>query len=199
MMTVPVEQKKGRPRSWAGPWLFLFAVAVVHGAVYAIDADAVIKAVALLQPLLLRIVPALALVFVFLVLINAFVDRQWVGHRLGTAAGIKGWVLTVTAGILSAGPIYAWYPLLGELKSKGMSNALIAAFLYARALKLPLLPIMAHYFGFAYTLTVSICIIVSSVLTGLLTSLLADFSFESQKSKKEFPNHENRHRRNRDE
>lgn len=196
-MTVPVERKKGRSRSWAGPWLFLFAVAVIHGVVYAVDADAVIKAVALLQPLLLRIVPALALVFVFLVLINAFVDRQWVGRRLGTAAGIKGWVLTVTAGVLSAGPIYAWYPLLGELKSKGMSNALIAAFLYARALKLPLLPIMAHYFGFAYTLTVSICIVVSSVLTGLLTSLLADFSFTSQE--RSSPNHENRHRHNRNE
>lgn len=57
----------------------------------------------------------------------------------------------MVAGVLSAGPAYAWYTLLAGLRGQDMRRALVAAFLYARAVKLPLLPIMAHYFGMAYT------------------------------------------------
>jgi uncharacterized membrane protein YraQ (UPF0718 family) len=90
------------------------------------------------------------------------------------ASGLGGWALTMLCGVLSAGPLYAWYPLLAELKAKGMSGALIATFLYSRALKLPLLPLMAHYFGLTYTIALSVCILVFSVLSGLLMKIFMD-------------------------
>jgi hypothetical protein len=62
---------------------------------------------------------------------------------------------------------------LGELRDKVMSGALIATFLYSRALKVPLLPLMVHYFGIVYTTTLSVGIIVFSVLSGLLMRRLA--------------------------
>jgi hypothetical protein len=48
------------------------------------------------------------------------------------------------------GPIYAWYPLLKELREKGAANSLIAIFLGNRAVKPFLLPIMISYFGWVY-------------------------------------------------
>ena len=95
-------------------------------------------------------------------------------RHLGKEAGLGGWVLTIGCGVLSAGPLFAWYPLLAELRAKGVSNALLSAFLYSRALKLPLLPLMVHYFGPAYTALFSASILVVSVLSGLLMGLLTN-------------------------
>jgi len=55
-----------------------------------------------------------------------------------------------------------------------MRSALAATFLYSRALKLPLLPLMVHYFGAAYTIFVSTCFIVAAVLSGLAMEALMD-------------------------
>ena len=151
-----------------GGWLFLFAVGVLYVFAGLLDPAMVSKALASLTPLLLRIAPVLVLVFGLLFLASLFLERRWLARHLGKASGFGGWALTVVCGILSAGPLYAWYPLLGDLKGKGMSGALIATFLYSRALKLPLLPLMVHYFGITYTVVLSACIIVFSVLSGLL-------------------------------
>ena len=70
------------------------------------------------------------------------------------------------------GPIYPWYAMLSELRQKGMRNALIAAFLYSRAVKLPLLPLMIHYFGVAYTLVLCLYLIVFSIISGIVVEKL---------------------------
>jgi uncharacterized membrane protein YraQ (UPF0718 family) len=114
----------------------------------------------------------LLFVFFLLFLIELFIDRKWIIQHLGRAAGMGGWALTIVCGVLSAGPLFAWYPLLADLRAKGMSNALLAAFLYSRALKLPLLPLMAHYFGLAYTVLFAVSILAASVLTGWLIGML---------------------------
>lgn len=86
--------------------------------------------------------------------------------------GIKAWIITITAGILSSGPIYVWYPLLADLKEEGMRSSLIATFLYNRAVKIPLLTAMIFYFGLKITLIVSILTIIGSIFNGLLTEKL---------------------------
>jgi len=151
-----------------GGWLFLTAVGGFYGLISLFNPVVVTEALASFESLLIRIVPVLALVFGLLFLTSLFLERKWLVRHLGKASGFGGWALTVVCGVLSVGPLYAWYPLLAELKGKGMSGALITTFLYSRALKLPLLPLMVHYFGLAYTVALSVCIIVFSVLSGLL-------------------------------
>lgn len=167
------ESRKGRT-ALVGGWLFLFAVALLYLVVGLSRPDIAAKALGSLGALLPRVAAALAFVFVLLVLGNLFVDRKWVSDRLGAAAGVGGWSLAVVSGILSMGSLYAWYPLLGELREKGMSAALVATFLYARALKLPLLPMMVHYFGLTYTIVLSCCIVVFSVASGIAMGWLDD-------------------------
>lgn len=154
-------------------WFFLIAVGGLYGATALVNPTVAAQALASLVPLLSRILPILVLVFGLLFLVSLLLERAWLVRHLGKASGLGGWALTVGCGILSAGPLYVWYPLLGELKSKGMSSALIATFLYSRALKLPLLPLMVHYFGIAYTVTLSVCIVAFSVLCGLLMRKIA--------------------------
>jgi len=49
--------------------------------------------------------------------------------------------------MLSHGPVCAWYTFLAEIREKGVSNGRVATFLYARAVKIPLLAAMIFYFG----------------------------------------------------
>ena len=154
---------------------------VLYGLIGRFNPIVVTDALVSFESLFLRIVPILALVFGLLFFTSLFLERNWLVRHLGKASGFGGWALTVMCGIISVGPLYVWYPLLGELQEKGMSRSLIATFLYSRALKLPLLPMMMHYFGIAYTVALSVCIIVFSVLSGLLIRKFAGIDVPKQK------------------
>ena len=153
-------------------WVFPGTVALVYAVCAAVAPEIAMRAATAFTHLSLRVLPVLLFVFFLLFLIDLFIDRKWVLRHLGRAAGIKGWALTIACGVLSAGPLFVWYPMLADLRAKGMSSALLAAFLYSRALKLPLLPLMVHYFGLAYTVLFSVSILVFSVLSGLVMRLL---------------------------
>ncbi|MCP4994325.1 MAG: hypothetical protein GY934_11155 [Gammaproteobacteria bacterium] len=55
-----------------------------------------------------------------------------------------------------------------------MRTALIAVFLYNRGIKLPLLPLMVHYFGMAFTLVLATYLTLFSLLNGLIMERIAD-------------------------
>lgn len=178
-MTSTPHAATGLAKALAG-WFFLLGVGALYALIAPFNRSMVADALSAFGSLLIRIVPVLVLVFGLLFLASLFLDKKWLARHLGKASGLGGWVLTVVCGVLSAGPLYAWYPLLGDLKGKGMSGALIATFLYSRALKLPLLPLMVHYFGIAYTVALSACIIVFSVLSGLLMRRFAGIDGSEQ-------------------
>jgi uncharacterized membrane protein YraQ (UPF0718 family) len=108
----------------------------------------------------------LCLVFILMVMINLFLKLSLVIRILGKGAGIKGCLLAAAAGIISAGPIYAWYPLLADLKKKGAGYSLIAIFLYNRAFKPFLLPVMIDYFGWKYAVILGILMFLGSFAIG---------------------------------
>lgn len=73
------------------------------------------------------------------------------------------------------------YPLLQNLQQNGMRPALIAAFLYARSIKLPWLPLMAYYFGVTYMLTLTFYIAVFSIANGWLVEKLIHCPLPAQR------------------
>ena len=79
----------------------------------------------------------------------------------------RNWSFVLLAGIISTGPIYMWYPLLSELKEKGLREGFIATFLYARAVKPALIPLMIFYFGLTFTIIITINIIIFSIIQGI--------------------------------
>jgi len=118
--------------------------------------------------LLLKISPVLLLVILITAFINYFINPKELSKHLSKESGLKAWVVALSAGILSHGPMYAWYPLIEDLKKKGLRDSLIGMFFYARAVKIPLLPIMIEYFGLSYTIILNLYIILGSILQGLI-------------------------------
>jgi len=65
------------------------------------------------------------------------------------------------------------------------STLAVTRFLYARALKLPLLPLMGRYFGAPFTVALSVCKIAFSVLSGLLMKRIIGIDVsETEKNRK---------------
>lgn len=157
-----------------GGWLFLAGMLLVYLAVYLLSPGYALRAIAHFWGMAQEILPILVFVFVLLwafELVSGI--RERLSHLSGEGSGLKGWLLAVGGGILSHGPIYPWYPLLQHLQERGTRPALIAAFLYARSIKLPWLPLMAHYFGFGYMLLLTAWIAILSVPQGWLVERLA--------------------------
>lgn len=129
--------------------MFLFPAAMLaaYGILLAVMPDRASLALKSSNNIFLNMLMPLGLVFVLMVVLNLFLKPVQIARFLGKGAGIKGILLPAAAGIVSTGPIYAWYPLLKELMRKGAGNSPIAIFLYNRAVKPFLLPVMIAYFG----------------------------------------------------
>lgn len=132
------------------------------------------RAIAALQAsgcVFLQIVPALAAAFGVMILLNRFVTPNYIKRFLGKGSSFRGVFLFSAAGILSMGPIYAWYPLLKDLREKDVSDLHLASFLGCRAVKIPLLPMMAGYFGWLFTLILTGLILFHSISTALVVAI----------------------------
>jgi hypothetical protein len=154
-----------------GLW-FLSAVVILYGIACGVDAESTGHALGRSMALLTRLFPVLGIVVAVLLLSNLALRGEWVRAHLGARSGARAWFLAGAGGILAAGPIYPWYALLGELREKGMRTGLISVFLYTRAIKLPLVPLLIHYFGLAYSLTLCGYLILFSFPAGLMLERL---------------------------
>ena len=93
-------------------------------------------------------------------------------------ATVRQTLVAAVAGILSAGPIYAWYPMLKDLRQKGADYSLIAVFLVNRAVKPFLLPVMASLFGWAYVLMLTILTVAGSFAVAFVVGTLPDSTID---------------------
>jgi len=145
---------------------FPASVLVIYGILFGAMPDKASIALRSSGKIFLNIIFPLCLVFVLMLVLNLFLRPAHTAKFLGKGVGIKGIILTAIAGIISIGPIYAWYPLLKELREKGVGNPLIAIFLGNRAVKPFLLPIMIAYFGWTYVLILTVFTILGSLGVG---------------------------------
>jgi len=157
-----------------GGVIFLLVVISLYAVAFLVDIKPAQNALAFAARLLYQLLPVLLLVFVLIFVSNLLVKPDWIRSNMGRDSGLRGWIMAVVGGILSVGPIYVWYALLRDLKTNGMRTALIAVFLYNRGLKLPLLPLMIHYFGVAYTLVLAIYMTLFSLLSGILVEKIVE-------------------------
>ena len=166
-----VKKLKGK-KSLARILIFPVCVLVCYGILCAIDPHKALMAMRTSGNLLLYIVLPLVLVFVIMLALNLFVKPAQIVRLFGKGARIKGIALSVVAGIISMGPIYAWYPLLKNLREKGAGTGPIAIFLYSRAVKPFLLPVMIAYFGWVYVVILTLLTVFASIATGCFMSVV---------------------------
>jgi len=164
--------KKDEPQSstWnrhaARVLLFPASVLVIYGILFVIMPDRASMAFRSSGTIFLNLMMPLGLVFILMLAVNLLLKPAQVVRFLGRGAGIKGVIVSATAGIISTGPIYAWYPLLKELREKGAENSLLAIFLGNRAVKPFLLPVMISYFGLMYVLILTLFTVLGSIAIG---------------------------------
>ena len=155
-------------KSNKGLKIFWLAVLSVYGIAFLVNSDLAWRGLRATGQTLIKIIPIIVLVFVIMVFTNLFLTPERVKRHFGHEAGIKGWLYAILFGLLVAGPPYALYPMLKQMKEHGLRTGYLAAFLYNRNIKIPLLPVSVYYFGWLYTITMAILIIIFSILDGWL-------------------------------
>ncbi len=160
---------------------FLALVAALYIVLFFFNPDAALLSLAKAAKVLLKILPILILVICFTGVLNYFLRPKHIARHLGEESGAMGWFWAMAAGVLSHGPMYIWYPFLEDLREHGARDGLIATFFYARALKVPLLPLMIDYFGLVFTGVLSLYILVGALLQGWLLQWLEGRFGENQK------------------
>lgn len=149
-----------------GVWLFTLAVILLYMVILLVNPTLFSKSAGFFARIFLQMVPIFALVFVLMTISNLFMDRPVI-IRYFKRPGISKWFFVIVAGIVSTGPIYVWYPLLAELRDKGVGYGYLATFLYNRAIKVPLLPVAIFYFGLKYIVVLTVLMVVFSIIQGV--------------------------------
>ncbi len=145
----------------------LAATLIIYLLLWATGAPHISEALRSTWSILQQVIPVLAVVVLFMTGAN-LVPNAFVKRHMGRESGFRGFLFAVAAGTLSHGPVYAWYPFLSELREKGVSNGKLAAFLYARAIKIPLLAAMVFYFGISFTILFTVLILAGAFALGFL-------------------------------
>lgn len=160
-------------KSYAG-WWFLLITAVISIIVFLFKPEVLLPSLIFFLDILKKIIPIFIFIFILLVLVNYLVKQEWLVKHMGKGSGWKGWLFALIGGIVSTGPIYMWYPLLNDLQKKGVRNGLMATFLYNRAIKPALLPLMVFYFGVAYVIILTVVMLIISLLQGIIVEKIVN-------------------------
>ncbi len=148
-------------------WYFLLIMILLYAVVFFVSPSFFTSSFNFFTKTALKIIPVFIFVFLLMVLVNRYVDNSFILKRL-RGNKIKSWFFIILSGILSTGPMYMWYPLLKDLKSRGVTNGEIACFLYNRAIKPALLPLIILYFGLKYTVILSLVMIFLSLVQAFI-------------------------------
>lgn len=162
---------KSGPKSRAG-WIMLGLCSFGYLLTFAMDTAKGEAALHAAADTLATIAPILLAVVFLMALMNTYIDPKSIKKHLGKASGLRGWSIALFGGVASHGSTLIWYPMLAEFRTHGVRDALIVAFLYARAIKVPWLPVMVGYFGLTFTITLCVYIIAGAWVQGVLAQKL---------------------------
>lgn len=151
----------------------LILVAFAYLVVFIISPDKAIKSVSNSVYYLVEMLQVLPVIFLLTVVIEALVPKEIILRGFGEKSGLKGNLLALLLGSISAGPIYAAFPISKTLLGKGASISNIVIILSSWAvIKVPMLANEAKFLGvnfmiIRWVLTV-IAIFVMSYITGMI-------------------------------
>jgi uncharacterized membrane protein YraQ (UPF0718 family) len=100
---------------------------------------------------LIEMFEVLPVIFLLTVVIEALVPKEWIIKHFGEKSGLLGNLLSLVLGSISAGPIYAAFPISKMLMTKGASVANIVIILSSWAvIKVPMLANEAKFLGVTF-------------------------------------------------
>jgi uncharacterized membrane protein YraQ (UPF0718 family) len=162
-----------REKSLGGVYFLVF-VLLIYLVILLVDLESGILSLRFAFGIFRSVFSAFVFVFVLMVLVNYFVNPLVISRYLSKSSGLKKWFIAVVGGIISTGPIYMWYPMLRELHNRGVGYEFVSVFLYNRALKPAILPLMIFYFGVKFVIVLSLVMIFISIVQGLIFEKLEE-------------------------
>jgi uncharacterized membrane protein YraQ (UPF0718 family) len=147
-------------------------VVLLYVVAFAFDPSRAMESVQGFGHVLGTLIPILLVVLILTALINYFLSPEALARHLGEDSGVRGWAIALFAGIISHGPMYAWYPMIQDLRENGAQDGLIVTFFYARAVKLALLPMLVVYFGMIFAVTLTLLTLLAAWGQGVVMNRL---------------------------
>jgi len=151
----------------------LVLVALIYAALFIVMPDKATAALGNSVYYLIEMLQVLPVIFLLTVVIEALIPKEWIMKHFGEKSGFLGNILSLVLGSISAGPIYAAFPISKMLLSKGASVSNIVIILSSWAvIKLPMLAnevkfLGVSFMGIRWGLTV-VAILIMAWLTGKL-------------------------------
>lgn len=143
----------------------IFFVALAYITVFIVWPDKASASIGNSIYYLIEMLQVLPVIFLFTVVIEAMVPKEVILRSFGEGAGIRGNLFALLLGSLSAGPIYAAFPISKALLGKGASVPNIVIILSAWAvIKVPMLANEAKFLGVQF-MTVRWILTVISIFT----------------------------------
>ena len=129
----------------------LVIVAVIYLILFALIPDKATTAIKNSIFYLIEMFEVLPVIFLLTVVIEALVPKEWIIKHFGEKSGLLGNLLSLVLGSISAGPIYAAFPISKMLMTKGASVANIVIILSSWAvIKVPMLANEAKFLGVTF-------------------------------------------------
>jgi uncharacterized membrane protein YraQ (UPF0718 family) len=123
-------------------------VALVYAVLFIVSPDKAVKSLGNSVYYLVEMLQVLPIIFLLTVVIEALVPKEMIMRGFGEKSGIKGNLLALLLGSISAGPVYAAFPIGRSLLKKGASISNIVIILSAWAvIKVPMLANEAKFLG----------------------------------------------------
>ncbi len=121
---------------------------------------------------LLEMLQVLPVIFLLTVLIDAWIPKETIIKGLGDKSGLSGNAFALLLGSLSAGPIYAAFPLSKMLLKKGASVTNIVIILSSWAvIKVPMLLNEVKFLGINFMIVRWVLTVIAILIMGYMIGL----------------------------
>lgn len=152
---------------------FLFSIFVVYIILFIANAETGILAIKNTGYYLKEMLIIMPVVFLLTALIDAWIPKELIMKALGENSGLKGSFIAIGLGSISAGPIYAAFPVAKTLFKKGASTSNIVVILSAWAvIKIPMLANEAKFLSPKFMITRWIFTVIGIIIMGYAVSKL---------------------------
>ena len=152
---------------------FLFLVLSGYVVLFVVNAEKAILAVKNTGFYIKEMIIIMPVVFLLTALIDAWVPKEMIMGALGEESGLKGSFIALGLGSISAGPIYAAFPVAKTLLKKGASISNIVVILSAWAvIKIPMLANEAKFLSPKFMAVRWVFTVISIIIMGYIVSRL---------------------------
>ncbi len=151
----------------------LLLVIATYGALFIFAPEKALASINNSAYYLLEMLQVLPIIFLITILIDAWVPKELITKKLGAKSGLAGNLFSILLGSLSAGPIYAAFPLSKLLLKKGASVTNIVIILSSWAvIKVPMLLNEVKFLGVNFMIVRWILTVIAIIIMGYLISII---------------------------